>query len=147
METNENQPNQESQPQETVEQTAPIEAPVEETPQEAPAPEPVAEIAVPETAVIDEETGLTPQEVQQRTEIGKTEAISFGSERDDLYTIEAADLNRYPELSGQGVQYGDRVAYGSLWVLKSATAGGAADTRTPFPQSTSSKKFPSWQNL
>lgn len=178
METNEDQPGQESQPEVTPAETAPVETPTEpETiPEEAPvaepeevtqdiAPEPTPEqivvadpepevapvdenvIAVPEEAVVNEETGLTPNEVEQRLEIGKTIGVGINTEREELYTIEAADLNRFPELSSQGVRYGDQVAYGSLWVLKSATAGGVADTRTPFPQSTSSKKFPSWQNL
>lgn len=67
--------------------------------------------------------------------------VHINSEKEVLYTIEAADLNAYPELSQQGVQYGQLVEYNSLWVLKSASNGGLKDTKVKFPQRTTSKVF------
>lgn len=52
------------------------------------------------------------------------------------YTIEAADLNAYPELSQQGVQYKDEVEYGSKWVNKYDTAQKDSFHREAWPVQT-----------
>lgn len=128
----------------------------EETPETTPIVEPEPEVVTEPTPEPIEE--VSPIE-EQPTEVAKEEAaqvnampmssspgVEIATEKEELYTIEAADLNAYPELSQQGVQYGDKVEYNSLYVFKSATAGGQKDTKTPFPASVTSKKFASWQN-
>ncbi len=52
------------------------------------------------------------------------------------YTVEAADLNAYPELSQQGVQYKDEVEYGSKWVNKYDTAQKDSFHREAWPVQT-----------
>lgn len=113
--------------------------------QQAPETEPLPVVEPIEVPAIEEATEteevrkypLTPEEVVQERPVG----VYINSEKPELYTIEAYDLNAYPELSQQGVQYGDKVAYNSLWVYKSSTAEGAKDTKSRFPSSTSCKLF------
>jgi hypothetical protein len=50
-----------------------------------------------------------------------------------LYTVQAADLNAHTELSEQGVQLHDQVAYDSLWVNKWSTGAHDATVRVPWP--------------
>jgi hypothetical protein len=58
----------------------------------------------------------------------------------ELYTVQAADLNTYPELSQQGVQLHNQVKYGSLYVWKKATASGDGVVQYPWPRSTGNEK-------
>lgn len=58
-------------------------------------------------------------------------------ENADLYTVQAADLNAYPELSQQGVQLYQQVPYLSLTVSKWATAEQLSTVSEPWPRKVS----------
>lgn len=55
-------------------------------------------------------------------------------ENPNLYTIQAADLNAYPELSQQGVQLYDQVPYLSLTVNKWATVKKTSTVQEAWPR-------------
>jgi len=54
---------------------------------------------------------------------------------DGDYTVEEGDLINYPELKDQ-VKAGDKVLYGSLYVMKSIEADTPPTTRVPWPMNT-----------
>lgn len=58
----------------------------------------------------------------------------------ELYMVQAADLNAYPELSQQGVQLHSQVKHGSLYVWKKAIAVDDGVVQDPWPRSTGNEK-------
>lgn len=91
--------------------------------------EPIAEqpVIVDELAATQEAVVETPQNADQPT-------------NPELYTVQVADLNAYPELSQQGVQLYDQVIYGSLYVWKHATAANDSVVQEPWPRAIGSEK-------
>lgn len=81
-------------------------------------PEPIIEDAVPAEDAYNQEPNTDPES----------------------YTVQAADLNAYPELSQQGVQLHNRVKYGSLYVWKKATAEGDGVVQDIWPRATGNEK-------
>lgn len=69
-----------------------------------------------------------------------TVGVRIHQERDEAYIVQAGDLLLHPELSQQGVQLHDTVAYGSKWVLKSIVKGGE-EQQVSWPVSISSQRY------
>lgn len=92
-----------------------------------------------EPEVKDVEVDIIP--VEQPSIINHPSAgVRIHQERDEAYTVQAGDLLLYPELSQQGVQLHDTVAYGSKWVLKSIIKGGE-EQQVAWPVSISSQRY------
>lgn len=106
-----------------------VDIPVDETPEPVveEVPEPIIEPAIETDSAED----TVPADGAHDTE---------PKENPELYTVQAADLNAYPELSQQGVQLYDQVPYGSLYVWKNATATGDSVVQDLWPRSTGNEK-------
>lgn len=65
--------------------------------------------------------------------IPETNSVETVIEKPGIYIVEAADLNAYPELSEQGVQYKDDIEFGSKWVNKYDTAQKDSFHREAWP--------------
>lgn len=130
-------------------------APIEETtetadPVEAEMPNQVVDPFVEPEIITEQETIADPSveqapdvvEIPEPEIISKEEAYNKQepSPNPELYTVQAADLNTYPELSQQGVQLYDQVRYGSLYVWKKATADGNGVAQEAWPRSIGSEK-------
>lgn len=61
--------------------------------------------------------------------------VFIHSEIESLYEVSEGDISNFPELNNQGISAGDKVSYGSLWVLKSLFASAPRNTRVPWPLS------------
>lgn len=101
--------------------------------------EPVVEEKTPDVITPDAEPVIQVQSPETDEELP---LIEVPEENPDLYTIEAADLNVYPELSQQGAQLHDQVVYGSLWINEWATAAKESYVKSPWPRNTSAVKNP-----
>lgn len=121
---------------ETVETPEPIvETPVEESIVSEPVVE-EAPAVIPEATIEPEPIPDAPEDAIPVDEAHNTEP----KENPELYTVQVADLNAYPELSQQGVQLYDQVPYGSLYVWKNATATGDSVVQDLWPRSTGNEK-------
>lgn len=76
------------------------------------------------------EPEVTDEQLESLSELELTKL----TENPDLYTVQAADLNAYPELSQQVVQLYDQVPYDSLTVNKWATAEQISTVSEPWPR-------------
>lgn len=102
------------------------------------------ESGVPEWPVIEPEVTLVDVDiipVEQPSIVSHPSVgVRIYQERDEAYTVQAGDLLLHPELSQQGVQLHDTVAYGSKWVLKSIVKGGEQQ-QVAWPVSISSQRY------
>lgn len=101
--------------------------------------EPVVEEETPDVIIPAAEPVVEPESPETDEELPFTDAPE---ENPDLYTIEAADINAYPELSQQGALLYDQVVYGSLWINEWATAAKESYVKSPWPRNTSAVKNP-----
>ncbi len=104
-----------------------------------------ADEPTPEPEQIEDITGVTTDahtagpvdstvgEEQPSPPVPTGNEVAEADPKKQTYTIEAADLNAYPELSQQGVQYKDEVEYGSKWVNKYDTAEKTSFHREAWP--------------
>lgn len=113
---------------------------VEETPAPIEVVELVPILETPEPEI--EEAPIIESAIEEIPDEPKVHPVGvrIQAENDEPYTIQAGDLNNYPELSEQGVHYGQKVKYGSLYVLKSAIRGGDKQP-IAWPTSVSSKIY------
>lgn len=100
------------------------------------------EVVNPDDKLLNETQSETITEpiIEETPEPSVEEYNHVITEIPGLYEVQAADLNAYPELSQQGVQLYDHVAYGSLYVLKKATADGDDIVQQAWPLETGNEK-------
>lgn len=89
---------------------------------------------------IDAEPAIVADGVPETAE--EIPLIDAVEENPDLYEVQAADLNAYPELSQQGVQLYDKIVYGSVWVQEWSTAAKTSYTKQPWPRNITEVKNP-----
>lgn len=116
----------------TAEQEAAIEPEVEE--------QPAIKEALVEQPATDAQPAIIADEVPETAE--EIPLIDAVEENPELYEVQAADLNMYPELSQQGVQLYNKIIYGSVWIKEWATAAKTSYNTVPWPRKITAVKNP-----